>query len=102
MNSVQGNASSAEDFAALDMALDALKTNATAWAQTSNAERIAVLNEIKDRTLAVSEGWVEIAVRKKGIPSDSPLAGEEWISGPYAVGRQNCARYFGGACDEAL
>ena len=85
MNSVQGNASSAEDFAALDMALDALKTNATAWAQTSNAERIAMLNEIKDRTLAVSEGWVEIAVRKKGIPSDSPLAGEEWISGPYAV-----------------
>ena len=28
---------------------------------------------------------VEAAVRAKGIPPGSPLAGEEWLSGPYAL-----------------
>ena len=41
--------------------------------------------EIKDRLLEVSQGWAETAARKKLIPAGSPLAGEEWISGPYAV-----------------
>ena len=33
----------------------------------------------------VAEGWAETAARKKLIPEGSHIAGEEWISGPYAV-----------------
>ncbi|MEC7259408.1 MAG: aldehyde dehydrogenase, partial [Pseudomonadota bacterium] len=73
------------DFLSLDRDLGALRSGAEIWARTSNAERIAVLAEIKDRLLEVAEGWAETAARRKLIPAGSPLAGEEWISGPYAV-----------------
>ncbi|MFT6605986.1 MAG: aldehyde dehydrogenase (NAD(P)+) [Halocynthiibacter sp.] len=72
-------------YPALDVALEELSAAKQSWAQTSIAERIAVLMEIKDCLLAVSEGWAETAARKKLIPAGSSLAGEEWISGPYAV-----------------
>ncbi|MBV7380310.1 aldehyde dehydrogenase family protein [Maritimibacter dapengensis] len=75
----------APDFSALDRDLATLTAGAVGWARTSNAERIAVLADIKDRLLEVSEGWAEMAARRKLIPAGSPLAGEEWISGPYAV-----------------
>lgn len=73
------------DHSALDRDLAALVAAKDTWACTTNAERIAVLAEIKDRLLAVADGWAETAARHKLIPPGSPLAGEEWISGPYAV-----------------
>ncbi|MDD9720640.1 aldehyde dehydrogenase family protein [Sulfitobacter sp. PR48] len=73
------------DHSALDRDLDALVAAKDTWARTTNAKRIAVLEEIKDRLLAVAEGWAETAARHKLIAPGSPLAGEEWISGPYAV-----------------
>ncbi|WP_339770009.1 aldehyde dehydrogenase family protein [uncultured Pseudosulfitobacter sp.] len=75
----------APDFSGLDAALGVLSTSRNAWARTPNAERIAILSEIKDRLLEVSEGWAETAARHKLIPSGSALVGEEWTSGPYAV-----------------
>lgn len=71
----------AEDYEAALAALDAAKD---IWAQTSAQERIALLAQVKDGIMAVAEGWAETAARKKQIPEGSPLAGEEWISGPYA------------------
>ena len=67
------------DFSALDRDLEALRSGAEAWARTSNAERIAVLAEIKDRLLEVAEGWAETAARRKLIPAGSPLAGGTWL-----------------------
>lgn len=66
-----------EALAALDAAKDI-------WAQLPVPERIALLQEVKDNLMTVAEGWAETAARKKLIPEGSPLAGEEWISGPYA------------------
>ena len=63
-------------------ALEAAKDN---WARTSNGERLKILQEIKDGLMHVAEGWAETAARKKLIPEGSHIAGEEWISGPYAV-----------------
>ncbi|MEM7439110.1 MAG: aldehyde dehydrogenase [Pseudomonadota bacterium] len=71
-----------EEYDAALVALDAAKHT---WARTPVAERIALLGEVKDALLAVSEGWAETAARKKLIPAGSPLVGEEWISGPYAL-----------------
>ena len=63
-------------------ALDAAKHD---WARTSVAERIALLQGVKDALLPVAEGWATTAARKKRIPAESPLVGEEWITGPYAL-----------------
>lgn len=35
--------------------------------------------------MPVAEGWAKTAARHKLIPEGSPLVGEEWLSGPYAV-----------------
>ena len=69
----------------LDESLAVLSRNKDDWAQTSGAERIAILAEIKECLLPVSGKWAETAAHKKGIPHDSPIVGEEWLSGPYAV-----------------
>lgn len=70
---------------ALDKAIQDLGDNKTRWARTGTAERIAMLADIKDRLLAVSEIWAETAAARKMIPAGSPLLGEEWMSGPYAL-----------------
>ncbi len=74
-----------DSYAAYDADLAALHAARDDWANTPNAERIAILSEIKDRLLTVADGWVETATRKKQLPEGSPLAGEEWLSGPLAV-----------------
>ena len=69
----------------LDAAVSQLVQNKQRWAQTSLAERISILTEIKDRVLDVAEDWALTASAKKQIPKGSPLEGEEWTSGPYTV-----------------
>ena len=69
----------------LDQDLQTLANNRSSWVQTSVPDRIALLLEIKDAALAVSQAWVETASRKKGIPVGSPLEGEEWLSGPHTI-----------------
>ncbi len=76
------NAPDVEDY---DAALNTLEAAKDAWARTSVADRIALLKQVKDNLMDVAQGWVETATRKKEIPEGSPLAGEEWLSGPYAV-----------------
>ncbi len=73
------------DDPTLDRIVGDLKAGKDAWARTTVGERIAILADIKDRLLQVSEGWAETAARKKLIPDGSALVGEEWISGPNAV-----------------
>lgn len=68
-----------------DEALAALDAAKDRWAQTSNADRIALLSQVKDGIMQVAQGWAETAARKKQIPDGSPLVGEEWTSGPYAL-----------------
>ncbi len=71
--------------AACDTDLDALEAAKNDWARTSVADRIALLQAVKDALMPVAEGWATTAARKKRLAADSPLAGEEWTSGPYAV-----------------
>ena len=72
-------------FADLDRDLQLLADNRQRWVQTPVAERITILNEIKDALMPVAQAWAETAGRKKGIAEGSPLVGEEWLSGPYAM-----------------
>ena len=70
---------------ALEQDLKALSSQKQAWAVLPIARKIALLEQVKRDTAKVAARWVAAAVRAKGIPEDSPLAGEEWSSGPWAV-----------------
>lgn len=75
----------AEVQAALDQDLQVLEAAKHKWARMSVADRIVILGRIKESLMKVAPGWAETAARKKRIPLNSPLLGEEWMSGPYAV-----------------
>ena len=68
-----------------DAALDALNAAKDTWAKTSIADRILLLDQVKDNLMTVATAWAQTATRLKKIPERSPLSGEEWTSGPYAV-----------------
>ncbi|MEX1178304.1 MAG: aldehyde dehydrogenase family protein [Nitriliruptor sp.] len=69
----------------LDAAVAALVERAPAWSALDVAARIALLDELIDDTLAAAPAWTQRAADAKGIRRDSPLMGEDWLSGPSAV-----------------
>lgn len=69
----------------LDRVIEGLAANAERWARTTTDERIAILSQVRDRVIDVAEDWALEAARLKQIPEGSPLIGEEWLSGPYAL-----------------
>jgi hypothetical protein len=71
--------------AGLDRVLAELAARKRGWARASIAERLALLDAVKTATHAVAETWAELGAEKKGIARGSPLAGEEWTSGPWAL-----------------
>lgn len=77
--------STAPELTQIQQALNELNANKARWLSVTVAERIAILAEIKECLMPVASAWAETASRKKGIPVGSPLEGEEWLSGPYAV-----------------
>ena len=56
-----------------------------AWAETSLAQRRQLLDRFKQLTGINAPEWVQAAARIKKLPPESPLIGEEWISGPWGV-----------------
>ncbi|MBW3620705.1 MAG: aldehyde dehydrogenase family protein [Actinobacteria bacterium] len=66
----------------LDAAVATLRSNASVWVGRGIAERIALLAELQETVLEAAPAWVDAAAVAKGIASDSPKMGEDWISGP--------------------
>ena len=71
--------------AALERDLQVLDAHKQAWAVLPPGKKSELFAEVKRATARVAERWVQAAVRAKGIPDGSPLAGEEWASGPWAL-----------------
>jgi acyl-CoA reductase-like NAD-dependent aldehyde dehydrogenase len=69
----------------LDLALARLRDAAPAWARAPLPERIALARGMLRGMDRVAEPFVAASCAAKGIPLDSPAAGEEWISGPYVT-----------------
>jgi len=67
-----------------------------AWAATTLADRRRMLLTLRKNLADAAAEWVEIARGIKGLSEDSPLVGEEWISGPWAL------LSFAGALAETL
>ncbi len=72
-------------FDQLDRLVGGLAANRDRWARTTAQDRIALLSKVKDGVMAVAADWALTAAREKQIPDGSPLVGEEWLSGPYAL-----------------
>ncbi|SEB83039.1 aldehyde dehydrogenase family protein [Streptomyces sp. TLI_105] len=70
---------------ALDALIARLATGEHAWARTCLAERRELLLDVTAATAAVADEWVRTAAGIKQLHPASPLVGEEWMSGPYAV-----------------
>jgi aldehyde dehydrogenase (NAD(P)+) len=68
----------------IDREIDVLHEHAYAWARLGFAATIRHLRAMRARTVEVATAWVEAAARAKGI-AGTPLAGEEWFSGPYPL-----------------
>ncbi len=71
--------------AELDRSLEDLHAGSTAWAALPAAEIIPLLDEVRLRVAPRAHRWVDSAAAAKGLAPDSPLVGEEWISGPWAL-----------------
>ncbi|MFC8822541.1 aldehyde dehydrogenase family protein [Streptomyces rochei] len=70
---------------ALDQAVDDLVRGEATWAACDLAKRRELLEQMQAASAEAADEWVRAAVAYKRLPGDSPLIGEEWITGPYPV-----------------
>ncbi len=73
------------DTAHIDQAVADLQASKGRWATLPLIDRIALLDSIKENTVTNARPWVEAATKAKGLSMDQPIAGEEWIGGPFTV-----------------
>ncbi len=66
----------------VDRRLGQLHAKRDAWTQVTVAQRIQLLQQCMETTVAAASGWAEDACKLKGIQPHAPLAGEEWLGGP--------------------
>lgn len=69
----------------IDRDLEELAGSKTAWARLSIEHKIVMLRNVQNSVYEMAPQWVDAAAQAKGLRPGSPLAGEEWISGPWAV-----------------
>ncbi len=67
-----------------DAITDRLTEAERTWARTTLAERRELLARTQRLVARNAAAWVAAAALIKQLPADSPLMGEEWISGPWA------------------
>jgi acyl-CoA reductase-like NAD-dependent aldehyde dehydrogenase len=75
------------DVHRLEEALARLREGAPRWARATLPERIALAHEMMRGTYRNAARMVREACAAKGLPPEGPLAGEEWLSGPYVIVR---------------
>jgi aldehyde dehydrogenase (NAD(P)+) len=69
----------------IDRALTDLQAMKRTWATLGIQEKLAMLFDLRTKAAFHARRWVEAAVKAKGLSMESPLAGEEWLGGPYGL-----------------
>jgi aldehyde dehydrogenase (NAD(P)+) len=69
----------------LEAAVGRVREAAPAWAAASLRERTDLARALHAGVARTAERATRLACEAKGIPWDSPQAGEEWLSGPYVT-----------------
>jgi acyl-CoA reductase-like NAD-dependent aldehyde dehydrogenase len=75
----------ATSFADIDAAITTVGAQAESWVQRDLDARIALLAELQASIFDAADDWVTAAAAAKGVPSDTPAMGEDWLSGPALV-----------------
>ena len=65
--------------------LSELSSRKDEWAAVTLPERITLLEAVIRRADFAAGRWVEASSAAKGFDSNSDMAGEEWLAGPYGV-----------------
>ncbi len=68
----------------IDHALADLREGAKRWLTLTASAKADLLEQIREATYEQAEHWAAAASKAKGVEG-TPLAGEEWISGPWAL-----------------
>ena len=76
-----------EELNVLNEAVDTLYERRDQWVTLPLGDKIALLQQVHHLILEGAQAQVDDAMKAKGLPLDSPLASEDWLSGPYANGR---------------
>ncbi|WP_329558598.1 aldehyde dehydrogenase family protein [Streptomyces uncialis] len=79
------SAPAADRLAEADRAVADLVRGESAWAALGLARRRELLERVHTAAGEHAAAWVRAAAAYKRLPHDSPLTGEEWITGPYPV-----------------
>jgi aldehyde dehydrogenase (NAD(P)+) len=74
-----------ERRAAVEDDIAALAASKDEWARLPIASKIDHLRTLAANTSGHAERWVRAACGAKGLEMTSPLSGEEWTSGPWAL-----------------
>lgn len=69
----------------LDRKISVLTEHKAEWARLPLSEKKALLQDLRRKTFAIAEPWVQAAVKAKGIQDQPNRAVEEWLGGPWAV-----------------
>jgi aldehyde dehydrogenase (NAD(P)+) len=77
--------SRSERRAAVEDDIAALAASKDEWARLPIASKIDHLSTLAANTSGQAERWVRAACGAKGLEMTSPLSGEEWTSGPWAL-----------------
>ncbi len=64
-----------------------LSRNKERWLGLPIGDKIHYAKSLLAGTVRTAPGQVQAACEAKGVPFDAPLAGEDWIGGPYIVAR---------------
>ncbi|MEP6775436.1 MAG: aldehyde dehydrogenase family protein, partial [Chloroflexota bacterium] len=69
----------------LDRKISVLTAHKADWGRLPLSEKKALLIDLRRKTYAVAEPWVNAAVKAKGLEHQPDRAVEEWLGGPWAV-----------------
>ena len=72
------------DSLTLDNCLSNLQSNKNSWATLPITNKISYLDQTIKLTVDHAEEWANAGSEAKGLNTNSPLSGEEWLGGPYA------------------
>lgn len=73
------------DTTRIDTQIERLQAHKNEWARLALRRKRAYLTHLLNKTNDLAPRWVDAAIAAKQIPPDSPLVGEEWVSGPWAL-----------------
>ena len=73
------------DTVKLDQSIQVLQDHKEEWACLPVPQKLALLEQIRQRLAEKTQAWVEVSVHGKQMQLHAPEEGEEWTGGPWTL-----------------